>query len=145
VHLNEWAAQLRAAGFKVVCGSEGTLWVSHEGLSMVRVPEVALHSPSRAELPRVFWQSWVVIVSAVEPSPRALPTACSTSAEIPITRSRSSKEGLARKFVVRLASLRSGLSSNQRSSDWVGNPLTTRCCVQAYQLNTDERFEVEYS
>ncbi len=67
--LNEWSEQLRAAGFKVLVGSSHTLWVSHERISMVRVPEVALHLPSKEEMRTVFRQSRAAILSfAVEPS-----------------------------------------------------------------------------
>jgi len=68
MNLNEWSEQLRAAGFKVVLGSRQTLWVSNERISMVRVPEVVLHLPSKEEMRTVFRKSRAAILSfAVEP------------------------------------------------------------------------------
>ena len=67
--LNEYCEQLKAAGSKVVVGSDKTLWVSHEHFSMLRQPAFALHVPSSEEIRDVFKRSHAAALTFIgEPS-----------------------------------------------------------------------------
>ena len=61
MNLNNYCEQLKAAGSKVVLGSNRTLWVSHERYSMLRQPAFALHPPSRDEIRDVFKRSHAAV------------------------------------------------------------------------------------
>lgn len=69
MNLDEYRKHLLATGSKVVSGSRGTLWVSHERISMLRQPAFALHVPTSEEVRAVFRQSRAAVLSfAVMPS-----------------------------------------------------------------------------
>lgn len=69
MNLDEYCGQLKDSGSKVVMGSEGTVWRSHERFSMLRQPTCALHVPSREEIRAVFRESHAAMLSfAVKPS-----------------------------------------------------------------------------
>lgn len=65
-----YADRLREAGFRVVYGSDKTVWVSHERFSMLRLPTCALAQPIAGETTNVFKRSKAAALSyAISPSP----------------------------------------------------------------------------
>jgi hypothetical protein len=77
MNFNEYCEQLRVGGFKVLVGSENTLWVSHERFSMLRQPTFAFHVPSREEIRSVFKQSHAAVLSfVVKPSGAWVANSC---------------------------------------------------------------------
>src|SRR5579864_1340628 len=69
MNLDEYCAQLTVGGFKVLAGSQDTLWISHERFSMLRQPTFAFHVPSREEIRNVFKRSRAAVLSfVVKPS-----------------------------------------------------------------------------
>ncbi len=63
MNLNEYCEHLRAAGTKVLAGSEDTLWASTRSFVMQRRPFFALHVPSKQEIQAVFSESRAALLS----------------------------------------------------------------------------------
>lgn len=77
MNFNEYCEQLRVGGFKVLLGSQNTLWVSHERFSMLRQPTFAFHVPSGEETNNVFRQSRAAVLSfVVKPSEAWVANGC---------------------------------------------------------------------
>jgi hypothetical protein len=63
MNVNEYCEHLRAAGTKVLAGSENTLWLSPRSFVMQRRPYFALHVPPRQEIQAVFSESHTALLS----------------------------------------------------------------------------------
>lgn len=75
MNVNEYCEHLRAAGTKVLAGSEDTLWVSLRSFVMQRRPYFALNVPSKQEIQAVFSECHAALLSfttSSSDSPRLL-------------------------------------------------------------------------
>jgi len=66
--LKEYGERLETSGFKVLAGSQNTLWVNHGRFAMHRQPLFAFHVPSEDEMREIFDRSHAPLLSfVVEP------------------------------------------------------------------------------
>ena len=73
MNMDEYGARLKACGFKVLDGSQKTLWVNHGRFAMQRRPLFALHVPSKEEIKEVFNRTHAPLLSFVQAHCAGLP------------------------------------------------------------------------
>src|SRR5262245_14985442 len=59
----EYASGLAKNGIRFIAGTEGSLWVKHESLALLRIPTFYLAPPPPDEIRRVLWRGWVPLIS----------------------------------------------------------------------------------
>jgi hypothetical protein len=68
ISLSEYALELPKSGVRVFSGEQGTFWISHERLALLRIPVFSLCHPGAREIRRILWSAPAVVASyLVEP------------------------------------------------------------------------------